>query len=89
MSTVSLEVYVQEGCALCERASKLAAEMSRRFPQADVRVVEMGIDSGTYRHLVTATPTFVLNGGVFSLGNPNAARLGAAIEGLLAEGGEG
>jgi hypothetical protein len=38
-----------------------------------------------YRRLVTATPTFVLNGATFSLGNPSSAELAQALTDLLAQ----
>ena len=35
------------------------------------RVVNRAVEDGPHAHLVIATPTYVLNGRIFKLGNPN------------------
>ncbi len=83
MASVRLEIYVETGCPGCRRSLSLAAEVQDRFPQVPVRVVDVSSGGGEYRRLVTATPTFVLNGSTFSLGNPSSAELERAIADLL------
>lgn len=83
MASVRLEIYVERGCLGCRRALSLAAEVSGRFPQVPVRVVDVSSGGGEYRNQVTATPTFVLNGATFSLGNPSSTELERAITDLL------
>ena len=78
-----LEIYVEKGCLACRRSLSLAAAVRDRFPQVRLSVVDMSSGGGEYRHLVTATPTFVLNGSAFSLGNPSGAELERAILDLL------
>ena len=83
MTLVYLEVYVERGCAICRRSERLAEGVRERFPDVSVRVVDVAVEQGEHGQLVTATPTFVLNGSVLSLGNPSRAELEAAISRLL------
>jgi hypothetical protein len=83
LASVRLEIYVEKGCPACRRSLSLAAAVRDRFPQVRLRVVDMSSGGGEYRRLVTATPTFVLNGDTFSLGNPSRAELESAIVDLL------
>ncbi|HXG35385.1 MAG TPA: thioredoxin family protein [Dehalococcoidia bacterium] len=83
MSKISLEIYVEQGCFACQRSLQIAEQIQKNFPNVEVRTVDISHDGGTYSHLVTATPTFVLNGRVFSLGNPDAEDLEEAILGLM------
>ena len=83
MASVHLEIYVERGCSACRRSVSLAAAVRERFPQVRLRVVDVSSGGGEYRRLVTATPTFVLNGITFSLGNPSPAELENAIGDLL------
>jgi len=80
---VRLDIYVEKGCLGCRRALSLAAEIAGRFPQVPVRVVDLSSGGGEHRDQITATPTFVLNGATFSLGNPSSAELQRAITELL------
>lgn len=72
-----LLVYIQAGCLVCERARRLAAEAAEGFPELSVRVID--IARAAAGEEVFAVPTFVLNGRVFSLGNPDGAELCQAI----------
>ena len=83
VASVCLEIYVEKGCHACRRSLALAAEVQRRFPEVPVRVVDISSGGGRHRRLITATPTFILNGTTFSLGNPSAAELERAISRLL------
>jgi hypothetical protein len=76
---VSLEIYVDEGCLGCRRSLELAAHVRSRFPDVDVKVYDASEPAGNSRHLVLATPTFILNGKKMSLGNPSPAQLDEAI----------
>ncbi len=79
MATIELEVYVDDGCAVCARALTLAAAVQAAFPEVRVAVVSSGRDEGTHRELVAAVPTYVLNGRVVSLGNPTFEEIEGAI----------
>lgn len=83
--SVRLEVYVERGCFACARAERLADGVRQEFPDVAVAVIDMAGAGGEHRKLVVAPPTFVLNGHVFSLGNPARADLHEAIARLLRE----
>ena len=79
---VELEVFVEAGCEPCERAVRLAQEVDNDYPQLAVRLVDLS-ESATRPEEVFAVPTFMLNGRVLSLGNPQRSRLRGEIEALL------
>lgn len=75
---VRLDVYVRRGCDNCDFARRLAAETAQAFPALRVRVLEL--DSVLQPpEVVFATPTYLLNGTVISLGNPGREELHALI----------
>ncbi len=82
-AVLKLEIYVEDGCFACSRSIQIAEHIRRRFPQVEVRLVDISTEAGEHSRLVAATPTFILNGRVFSLGNPDQERLEEAILDLL------
>jgi len=80
-----LEIYVEASCYLCRRAAELAGSMHAEFPGARIELIDLADGRGAHRHLVVAAPTYVLNGTVFSLGNPSPSELRGALARLLAE----
>ena len=74
-----LEVYVDGDCFACRRAEVLAGEIGQRFSEVQVKVVDRAERRGKYNHLVVATPTYILNGRVFKLGNPSKNELERAL----------
>lgn len=83
---VELQVFVEADCDSCERALGLAQEVDNDYPELLVRVVDLG-ESASRPEDVFAVPTFMLNGRVLSLGNPQRSRLREEIEALLRGGG--
>ena len=79
---VALQIFVEAGCESCERALRLAREVDQAYPELAVQVVDIG-ESPVRRDDVFAVPTFVLNGRVLSLGNPQRSHLRREIESLL------
>lgn len=67
-----LEVYVVADCFGCDRARELVAWLAAmNLPQLDVRLIHLD-EHGTARPpAVFAVPTYLLNGRVLSLGNPD------------------
>jgi hypothetical protein len=84
MSRLSLEIYVEPGCYSFRRSLELADHIQERYPEVAVKIIDFSRDqSAADRELVVATPTFVLNGRRFSLGNPPIASLEFTIQDLL------
>jgi alkyl hydroperoxide reductase subunit AhpF len=74
-----LEVYVSSECMNCEEAVRLAEEAAARFPTASVRVIDLDMRGSPPPDPVVAVPTYVLNGRVVSLGNPDSEELFARV----------
>lgn len=80
--TAELQVFVQPGCRQCERARDLAREVNVAYPRLTVRVQDVSKRPAD-REDVFATPTFLLNERVLSLGNPHRSTLRREIEAVL------
>lgn len=63
-----LEVYVSGDCWSCAETYRIVDKVALQFPEVMVDVVEAG--TGRWPNYVFASPTYVLNGRVISLGNP-------------------
>ncbi len=74
-----LEVYIDKDCFACGRAEAIAREVDERFPAIRITVVNRAVEDGPHAHLVIATPTYVLNGRIFKLGNPTVDELERAL----------
>ena len=74
-----LEIYVQDGCFGCQRSFELAERARGAFPEMQVEIVDIDSTDGVYRSQVAATPTYILDGEIISLGNPSPAELEATL----------
>ncbi len=74
-----LEIYVQEGCFSCQRSLELAERAREAFPEMQVSIVDFASAAGIYRSKVAATPTYIVDGEIISLGNPSPAELEAML----------
>ncbi len=83
-NVVKLQVFVKTGCEVCSRARQLAQQADERFPNLEVDIVDMNKASPD-RDDVFAVPTFVLEGRVLSLGNPQESELHDEVTLLLNE----
>jgi len=82
---MNLTIYVEEGCAGCQRARRLAVDAARRFPALEVGIVDIGAHGADLPDDVFAVPTYILNGRVISLGNPTSERLHLELEDAFAK----
>jgi len=73
-----LDVVVKPNCPSCDEARRLAREAGERFPDLRVRVIELDGRAPAPASVV-ATPTYLLDGRVVSLGNPGVEQLARAI----------
>jgi hypothetical protein len=66
-----LDIYVAPDCVACETARDLASILSTLdWPDLDIRLLDLSNPDVIRPELVFAVPTYVLNGRVISLGNP-------------------
>jgi len=82
--TIRVEIYVAENCGICEYAYEVADGIRTDFPTVDLRIINLSQITEAIPDAVFATPTYLLNGRLWSLGNPSAEdvqeRLSLALE---------
>src|SRR5262249_23826539 len=74
-----LEVFLAAHCITCDEAVRLVEHVRRDFPTVEVRVHDLDADPQARRPEVFAVPTYVLDGRVLSIGNPDERTLAAAL----------
>jgi thioredoxin family protein len=79
-----LEIYISDQCANCREAGVLA-EAARSIAGLEVTVVNLDVPGQRVPPQVFATPTYVLNGLVVSLGNPERVAFLARLRAELAQ----
>lgn len=84
-SPVTLQIYVEAGCAGCTRAREIADELGSLFPGLSVEVIDIAAPDSTVPDEVFAVPTYLLNGEVVSLGNPRPEDLTRLVEAALTD----
>ena len=82
--TPELVIYVMAHCAVCDYALETADWLRARYPQLNLRVVDLANPQEPVPEIVFATPTYVLDGRVWSLGNPSRADVMQTLDTLLA-----
>ena len=71
-----LDIYVAPDCFGCATARRLAASVrALALPGVEVRLVDLSESGAVRPEAVFAVPTYVLDGRVLSLGNPERAWL--------------
>ena len=73
--TAELVIYVTEHCPICHYAFEVADDIRQRFPDVKLRIVDLETADEEIPDRVFATPTYLLNGRVWSLGNPSPAQV--------------
>jgi len=74
-----VEIYVVEHCQLCEYAYEIAEGIREEFPGVDLRIVDLSQTTEPIPDAVFATPTYLLNGRLWSLGNPSREEIQARL----------
>jgi hypothetical protein len=64
-----LEIYIADHCDNCHEALR-QAEMARTVADVEVCVIDVDAASEPVPQRIIATPTYVLDGRIISLGNP-------------------
>ncbi len=82
---IYIDIYIAQHCGTCAYAYEVAAEIRHQFPSVQVRMVDIGNSTETIPEAVFATPTYLLNGRVWSLGNPSPAKVQETLKLLGAE----
>ncbi len=70
-----LQIYVAPHCIGCEEARALAELIGRQFAGVHVEVIDVQQSAIAVPATIFATPTYVWDGRVYSLGNPTREAL--------------
>jgi thiol-disulfide isomerase/thioredoxin len=70
-----LKIFVTEHCPGCVEALRIAAEVARDYPHLEVEVIDLNAPEVIVPEAVFATPTYMLNERIVSLGNPSPAEV--------------
>jgi hypothetical protein len=68
---IRVEIYVAEHCDLCTYAYEVAESIRADFPEVNLSIINLSQTSKAIPDAVFATPTYLLNGRLWSLGNPS------------------
>jgi len=83
---ISVVIYVAEHCFVCEYSYEIAELIEQEFPQVYVRIVNLTQTTESIPDAVFATPTYLLNGQVWSLGNPSPEQVTETLNAMLVPG---
>jgi hypothetical protein len=70
-----LSIFVSEHCGSCTYAREVADEIRLQYPSVVVDVIDIAASPEAVPEEVFATPTYLLNGRVWSLGNPSEEKI--------------
>ena len=70
-----LKIFVRDDCSGCVEAQRMAAWITQDLPQLKVELIDIGHPQAIVPETVFATPTYVLNSRIVSLGNPSRAEV--------------
>jgi predicted thioredoxin/glutaredoxin len=78
-----LKIYVSCHCSTCAYAYMVAEAIRRDFPTVDVSLIDIHETQEAIPEAVFATPTYLLNGRVWSLGNPSPEKINETLQNFV------
>lgn len=75
----SLVIYISNHCPLCAYAYLVAEGIRQDFSTVTVRLVNLAETKEAIPEAVFATPTYLLDGRLWSLGNPSPEKISATF----------
>ena len=79
-----LKIYITENCPGCDEARKIAAYVERDYPEIEVEVINIIDSQAVVPEAVFATPTFMLDDRIVSLGNPSPKQVAQWLDEAVA-----
>jgi hypothetical protein len=73
-----IEIYISGHCFVSAYTYEVVEMIQREFPQVDVHLIDIE-QTVDVPDTVFATPTYLLNGQVWSLGNPSPEKVREAL----------
>lgn len=75
----TLAIYISNHCPTCAYAYSVAEAIQRDFPAVKVRLIKLHETAEAIPEAVFATPTYLLDGRLWSLGNPSPEKISATF----------
>jgi hypothetical protein len=75
-----IEIYVSGHCFISDYTQQVVELIHKEFPQVAVNVIDIN-QATNVPDTVFATPTYLLNGQVWSLGNPSVEWIRTSLTG--------
>lgn len=79
MNEFCLEIFVSAHCFVCDYAHTVAELIRTDYPWVKLQVIDIHDPTATVPEQVFATPTYILNGKVWSLGNPSPEKIAETL----------
>lgn len=70
-----LKIFITEHCSGCSEAQRIAAWVTQDYSHLGVEVIDINAPEVSVPEVVFATPTYMLNNRIVSLGNPSPAEV--------------
>ena len=70
-----LAIYVAQHCNGCRYAHEVADGIRRRYPDVIIEMIDIEAAPEAIPDEVFATPTYMLDGRIWSLGNPSEEKI--------------
>jgi len=83
-SPICVDIYIAQHCFNCAYAYEIVDEIQEHFPHVRVRLIDLDTTTEPIPEAVFATPTYLLNGRVWSLGNPSPAQVHETLQSICA-----
>lgn len=80
---VQMAIYVAPHCSNCQYAYIVADQIRTEYPQVELRIVDLSVGDEEIPENVFATPTYLLDGRVWSLGNPSNQQVRETLGNLV------
>ena len=84
MINPTLKIYITENCPGCDEARSVAAKVKREYPDFLVELIDIAGNQAVVPDTIFATPTFMLNNRIVSLGNPSPEQVMQWVEEVTA-----
>ena len=73
--TPILKIFITENCTSCEEARRIATRLEQDYPTLAIELIDVADPHACVPETVFATPTFMLNSRIVSLGNPSPEQI--------------
>ena len=80
-----VKIFIAEDCPNCGEAREVASHIEQNYPWLAVVIIDIAQERALVPDSVFATPTFMINNKIVSLGNPNLDDVAQWAENAIAE----